>query len=355
MSIAQNLNDYDIALISHECTLTGAPVVLLNLAKTLQTLNFKPIIFSISTGPLEDLARNNGVPLLVENKEKIIELLNKSGINKIFVNTVVNFEFLLKLAQEKHIYWWLHETKLCYKDKGLHKLPEYPQDNWTILSGGDFAKKIFEEFRPKYPVQNLYYYVDEVSQNSLRTTLFNKKKLTFLCAGSIEKRKGQDILLAAINKIPFDLLNDAEFWFIGRILDRGIFNELVTFRKKGYPINFIDIVSSDELNTLIFSCDFLVCPSRLDPLPVVVSIGMSLGKKIIISRAVGTSSILENSKDNYIVQGDMKSYVEAIKSILIENNTKKLERGFYSSENKELFRHYFSKTHFLRKVKELLS
>ncbi len=347
-------NQKKVALVSHEASLTGAPIVLLGLAESLIDLGFSPTFFSRSEGPLEAELRKKNIKTFIADPLLISEEINKGCFKAVFINTIVNYDIVLRINESIKLFWWLHETPISYEhhSRGLKAIPKQQRENLRILSGGDYARATFLKFRPKYEIENFHYYVPETNRKCRRLPLINQFAVNFICAGTIEKRKGQDILVKAIRGIPKDLLIHAHFWFIGKPSDKAILSEINSLRIESYPVSYIDLVKQEVLNDFIYSSDFLVCPSRLDPLPMVVAIAMSQGTPVVLSESVGIKNIAEPVECNVIFGNSSKGLKDVLIN-LISNNCGRPSKVFFK-QNIEQFDRYFSKKTFDINLKKLL-
>lgn len=347
-------NQTRVAIVSHEASLTGAPIVLLGLADSLVELGYNPTFFCRSAGPLEAVLRKKNIKTVIGGPLSISKEINCGHFEAAFINTIVNYDIVLKLNKRIRLFWWIHETPLSYEhhSKGLKSIPNVQEQNLKILSGGEYARETFLRFRPNYQVDNLNYYIPEANNAFSKLPLLNNSKVNFICAGTIELRKGQDILVKAIRDVPSDLLRRAHFWFIGKPSDKSILREINCLRTKSYPVSYIDLVPQQVLDDFLYSCNYLISPSRLDPMPMVVAIAMAQGTPVVISDTVGIKQIVEPIKCNIIFKNTSEELKEVLIRLITQTNENKAKVFF--KQNIEQFKRHFSKETFQNKLRKFL-
>ena len=147
----------------------------------------------------------------------------------------------------------------------------------------------------------------------------SRAKIVFAIVGCVSERKGHDVFISAIKK-NWSAWNDrAEFWMIGSISERqkGEMRDLNEVRVFGS-------IDHEELLKLYSEIDVVVCPSRNDPMPVVLAEGMMNRKVCIASDMTGTAEKIEQYKNGLICRaGDVDSLSDQMEWVLC--NTEKLE------------------------------
>ena len=114
----------------------------------------------------------------------------------------------------------------------------------------------------------------------------------------------------------------AEFWVIG-----GNTLENVFFKNCDELIKIWGEISHDKLIELYSDIDVVLCPSRNDPLPVVMAEGMQYKKVCIASDMTGTAEIIKPYVNGLVCKsGDEKSLQECIQWTL-NNRAKFFEIG----------------------------
>ena len=149
--------------------------------------------------------------------------------------------------------------------------------------------------------------------------------------------------------LPDALRERSLFVFVGKTAgderNRKLANRVLHLAGK-YPDNVImsDELSVSQIYKIYDKIDYLVCSSREDCMPVVISEAMSLGKPVICSSNTGSAEIIRNFHAGYIYgYNSPKRLVSLIiKAICIKSDEyKKLSRGarraYRATFNRDIF------------------
>ncbi len=131
-------------------------------------------------------------------------------------------------------------------------------------------------------------------------------QFVILCAGKVEYRKGQDILLCAISKIikSHEIHKDIVVLFAG--------NADIRFKKKlvllANELGIIDCVIfvgyEENISNILQIADLYVQPSRWDPLPRALMEAMGMGIPSIGSNVDGISELIEHEKTGLLFKNE---------------------------------------------------
>ena len=69
-------------------------------------------------------------------------------------------------------------------------------------------------------------------------------------------------------------------------------------------IEFLGELTREEIKKAFQDIDVLVCPSREDPLPIVVTEAMMYGKTCIVSDSVGMADHIEDGENGFVFRKD---------------------------------------------------
>lgn len=341
-----------VLLISHEASLTGAPVALKNLAKVLKTKGFVPIFLTPSYGKLIEECVKEEVPSIVlpsllQNLETHSEFipLTRNLFDFIVVNTVVAYPCILQLLDtDTPVMWWIHESAESYTETVRNGLPRELSENIKVYGGGIYARTVLQEIRPQYEVGELIYPTPEApdTASEINLDLHKDGRVLFVCAGTIQKRKGQTKLVEAIDSLSQETLSHCLFLFIGKSHDESMLKkiELLT-QKLPHNVKRIDEVPHSELLHIYKEMDVLVCPSLDDPLPIVVTDALCRSKLVICSNMVGSASYLKKYNAGIVYNGrDHLALRQAIEKTInsdatidnLRSNGRKLFEDLFSFE-----------------------
>ena len=296
-------------LVSHELSLTGAPRALFNLAKSLKKCGVYPVVVSRIDGELRKEIEESGIECkVVMALVSPIQNLNSSRIP--FSDYVKEFDFLLlntlDLVPIIESFAELDVKKICWIHEGSGnstlyngRLVRYLSIFDQVCVVGDYANNILRQrIENKVQTSLFLYGIEDMSSLVLPDKTKGKTKIQLAIAGTIDNRKGHDILVNSIEFIPVDIRKRIEILVLGKIVDKGIAMKIRICR----DIDFImkGEVEHQKLLEIMASIDILVCPSRDDPMPIVCTEAMMLSKPLIVSTHTGTSSFIRNGENGFV-------------------------------------------------------
>lgn len=137
-------------------------------------------------------------------------------------------------------------------------------------------------------------------------------KMKFTTIGYVEWRKGQDILIDALEGISKEQLAGSEFLLVGQ--DSSVMACELRRRIAEKPwIRMIGTVSRKEIHQILESTDVLICPSREDPMPTVCAEAMMHHVPCLVSDAAGTAAYISDGVDGMVFKsGDIYGLQEKI-------------------------------------------
>lgn len=288
--------------MSHETTLTGAPIQLLHLVGWLHKEGWDVLVAAPESGPISDLLAVDGVPLvihpgLLEDTEKLRELAAQHDV--VVANTIISWAAVRAgHAEGKPVIWYLHETLVAVRL--IRQIPEMgPTLDLAALlvTPTKQTARIFEGLT-QTPIEVAPYGIPNVrAVQGDGATL----PASFITLASIEPRKGQDILVEAIKKLPAKMRGAAHFKIVGRYLDRP-FVEMVKASAAGLTkIEFTGERDHAQSLELLAASDSLICSSRDETMPITILEAMSLGKVVISADVGGISEWVRDEMNGLLV------------------------------------------------------
>lgn len=252
-------------------------------------------------------------------------------------------------VQSPYLSWapWLLRKKFV---STMHVTDIYPSLFYKKATGLIAISKETKEFATKihnYDEKNIYIVHHGVS-SSFAETLTREEistrreqlklptdKLIILLVGSIEKRKGHDILLKAVSKIPENLKEKIHIVFLGSDKNNDTKNtEWLDNCIHSYNLNSI-VTRFEYQNPLIFYkiSDIFVLPSWQEGFPLVVLEALLSECLCIRSDAEGAYEQIVDGKTGFIFpKGDDESLSKILFRIIEDNvlrsDVKKAGRRF---------------------------
>lgn len=337
-----------VLVFTHELSLTGAPLVLVQAVKVLLETGYNILVVSPEDGPLRTTYVKMGVPVMVDPQlqEDFGYASMIYDFDFVIVSTVVLWKCIELLGQmEIPVFWWIHDSRIGYENYLRYVLPETIGNNILLYCGGDYAQKVITNYRPKYPTQILLYGIEDCLKtisNTIDRTYWElpMDKFVFANIGQVMKRKGQDILVKAIRLLPQEILEKSIFVFVGSIIDKSIYKEIEDV-KKDFPQNvmYIPQMSYDLLKQFYFNIDSVVCSSIDDPLPAFIAEALMMSRICICSRNTAFNSLILPGINGYLFEsGNEKELCEVICSIIsgikqqeiVKTNARKLYENTFS-------------------------
>lgn len=290
-----------ILLVSHKLDLSGAPIALAALARVLKKQGWQVVMISAEDGALGSPLAAEGIPAIAFPKLLYTDLIRNSAdvFSAVWVNTIHGSPVVRSLEDTgKPVMWWIHEAAASYGRGTARATRRVTANNIKIFCVGSYALNVLKKRFPRYETEELLYCIrdpkDITGSESRETAAYRDGKKTFVCVGRIEPRKGQDILLEAISLLPGRIREDCRFILVGTAIDHEMKEQILQMQRAN-PGNIIyrGGLIPEELYREYRGSDFLVCPSRDDPMPIVAAEAMSLGKPVICSRNTGTAEIVD--------------------------------------------------------------
>ncbi|MGZ5022362.1 MAG: glycosyltransferase, partial [Chthoniobacterales bacterium] len=321
-----------VLFVSHESTLTGAPLQLLYLVRWLQRDGWDLAVATPETGPIVDSLIADGVsvvihPRLLEEDErgKLRELCAEYDV--VVANTIIAWPAVRAArAAGKRVIWYLHETLVAVRlmREIAEMMPTLDLATLLVTPTRQTAR-IFQDLTPT-TIEVVPY---GIPAPSIAARNNKNGRKAFITMASLEPRKGQDILVQAIKLLPKDLQASATFRIVGRPLE-PIFCEKL--RADAAGINAIEFTG--ELNhvrslELLAASDALVCSSRDETMPLAILEAMSLGKVVISTDVGGIAEWVRDEMNGLLVERDNPAALARALERCLENEglTKRLRTG----------------------------
>lgn len=334
-------------MLTHNCEYTGAPLVLLNATKVIKKAGYDVKVISMADGPLKYDFLMQGIEVTIWNNEVLDVSVFVHEIQRcslIFVNTLLFYQYIPEIAGfNKPVIWWLHEEDDWYKNLGIveHQAKEY--NNVKVYGVGHRVMKSYNKFFGLGNIKPLLYGISELDNTVAEKTTSD---MIFAFIGTVIPRKGDDILVEAIKRLNTAGITGVQYWFIGMIDDykKSIYEKIDNVRICG-------CVDHDRMLSMYSDIDVVVCPSRNDPMPVVVTEGMMQKKVCIVSENCGQAAYIERYKSGLVCEPEnVESLFDSMKWCI--DNKDKLDAMRHQAYS--LYKDNFSSESFERNIKELL-
>ncbi len=321
-----------IFLLSHEMTYTGAPIALLNMAKVLRDMGCAVVYAGMIGGALVHELTESGLEY-IDDWGFVCPRQQKEALRKFGMAVICTYG--LKMCVREYsdlqipILWWLHEAENHYKNgAGLSGLGK----NVHVYCGGERARRIFESYHKGLAAQVLQYCVPREEEAASLGLGHPSEKIRIALVGMICKRKAQGVLLRAVSALPAEYQEQIEVLIVGSVLkmEQSYWDEQQLLLRRLKNIKVMGEMPQKELARIYQGMDVLVCPSKDDPMPIVVTQAMMYGKACIISENVGQAEFIRQGENGFVFQDEIQ-LTELLKW-LVDNREKLSDMGGHARE-----------------------
>lgn len=288
----------NVLVVSHELTRNGVAVVLMHVVILLKKMGYHVVFASLIGGGLEYELKKYGIDFI----SNISMFYQSSQFKKV----VAKMEFVLlgtiglsDVGRSLQpigvpIMWWMHESN----DKNFMDFPLPDGKNIHYFAGGQRVVDYFNKYYPARKIEKLLYFLPPETECGKQKS----RDLVVAVIGAINFRKAQDIFVKAIEMIPENRKKNVRFDLIGTVVEPCI--DLDCVLQKEPRIFYLGEMKQEELKQYFCSIDLLVCPSRDDPMPVVVTQAMQHGVPCVVSDQVGQKEYIKNGENGYIFHSE---------------------------------------------------
>lgn len=326
--LPQSEKSRDILFITHELSRTGAPAVLLDLVEIVLKNGDFPVVVSMQDGPLKQSFLDLGVTVIIDEsiqqRHWIFERFARN-FDLVVVNTIASYDAIYTLSNSlPPVLWWIHEGSFAFSMMKA-QMPKKVGNNVHIYSICDYTTTALANAGfGSYRVNSLPWGIRDFSQDSARVP---NEKFMFVISGSLEERKGQDIVIEAISKQDPQSLSNAKFIFVGKTLDENIHAIISQAAISNPSIEYINSLSRSEALHLYAEADCMIVASRDDPMPLVSVESFILSKPIICSDHTGTATYLNDNENGMIFASGNSDELAAKITFAIQNRDRMQAMG----------------------------
>ncbi len=340
-----------ILLMSQDLTLGGPAIALFHTAIVLRNKGYDVVFASMIDGPLREKLTESGIPVIVDVRLQIAVMREIDWINTfslIVCNTLNFYLFLSERNMEIPIIWWLHDARFFYDGVDREIMKKICLRNLKAVSVGPVPTQAIKEFIPTIECDELLYGVTDLKKE---VKIQKIDKITrFITIGFLEERKGQDILLRAIHKLPDTIKNSSEFFLVGH--NKTLLGEKICREsEENDKIIITGSVDREKIHELLRLADVFICPSRQDPMPTVVAEAMMHAVPCIVSDVVGTTAYIHDEEDGLVFSCENECEL-AEKIQWCVNNKDKLQ--CMGEKARKLYEKYFSMSAFEKRLLEII-
>lgn len=314
-------------LVSHDFSMTGAPLALLEMAKQIEASGTKTVIVSSTDGPVRREAESSGLSAVVVPQlydEGVISDLAGSFGFAVF-NTLETSSLINEInGSDIPAIWWIHEAEAAFINY-CDRMPDVLESNITVRTVGPRVRQTLHKYRPWLETKDLLYAIEDMASGcgeTWRDRASGRSDVTFALVGSLERRKGQDVLLEAVRKLSQEDRGRCRFIIVGEELEEGIAAKVrAAADEEDSRINYIRRLSRGRMLELYNNIDCLICASRDDPMPMTVTEACMMGRVVICSDNTGSAPLLERYDAGIVYHDDdPEELAECIKRVMTDHS-----------------------------------
>ena len=329
-----------ILFITPELTYTGTPRSLLRMCKVAKELNYLPVVWSSKPGPfIVEYEKNNiDVRIVPEGdlrRKNTVEEIKK--FDMAVCNTIVTDKYAQICSQYIPVVWYIREATnipdfIKNRKERLYTL-RHSRDIYCV---SDYAAKAIAQFT-KQKVSVVHNCVEDEVEMASAYKSGTGDKIKFVQFGTMEYRKGYDVLTAAYLAMPKDYQEKSELYYAGGFINSGTPYCSYLFEKieSNENIHYLGIVRGEENKIqTISNMDVVVVASRDESCSLVALEGAMLSKPLIVTENVGANYIVDKDNGLIVKTGDVESLKEALMN-MIDNRKELFNMGLHSREQYE--------------------
>ena len=342
-----------VLFVSHETTLSGAPIQLVHLVRWLKKAGWEVAVAAPDTGPISEMLAEDGITTVIEptlltdlEHTKLREFCRDYDV--IVANTIASWPAVRAAHLEKRpVLWYLHETQVAVRlVRAISEIrPAMKMANVLVTPTRQTAR-VYEGLTLA-PIEVVPYGIPKppVAPGP------KNDSICFVTLGSFEPRKGQDVLLEAIHQLDPETRRRSSFKMAGRVLDTEFFEKLKSRAEGLENTQLIDALDHSEATALLNQADAVVLPSRDETMPIVILEAMGLGKGVISTDVGGIREWVQNEMNGLLVARENPDELARAITRFVENPTVARE---ISAAGLRTFERHFTLDRFASRFAELL-
>jgi O-antigen biosynthesis protein len=290
-----------LLIVSHEMTLSGAPIQLAHLVTWLARRGCQPTVVAPEPGPLTDMLA--GIEILYDSQLLIDPAYGAlrrliPQFDCVLANTIATWQAVQACQFERRpVVWYIHETQVgVHLMQIIHMIEPSLGVADAIVTPTETTARVYTPFREK-PIDVIPYGIPPVAANGNA----NAAKLCFAVVATYEARKGQDLLVDAVEKLAVEARARTVFQLVGRALEENFTEQL---RERSAVLGNVELLGSlghEEALQVMREADVVVCPSRDETMPIVLLEAMSMGKPTISFDVGGIHEWIEDGVNGMLV------------------------------------------------------
>jgi O-antigen biosynthesis protein len=249
-----------------------------------------PVVVAPMDGPIRAELEAAGIAVIVDASVKQGHFLFERfarNFDVVVVNTMALTSVVrqLRAVDGLDVVWWVHEAQAIVHEDAIKQSIGWGQVR--LVCNSEYSRGYF----PGGAAEVLHYGIPDRREAARVST--RPERMTFVLAGTLEPRKGQDIFVEAVAALPKHVRENCEFLITGKLWkEHHSFWETVQAAMAALPeVQYLGLLNHRDMLDVIAGSDVLVCCSRDEPFSLVVLEAAMLGKSSILSTNVGAGDV----------------------------------------------------------------
>ena len=308
----------DLLFVTHDLSWSGAPLILLHVAKWCRQHGFFVVLLSPENGPVREQFTEAGIPVIVDplantGHPSFAQLARE--FDCVIASTIFGAP-IISAAQAAGIphLWWIHEGQVAehYLKEDRAKRTALKLAN-MIIAPDTASAQIYQPFTDR-EVRILNYGIPDPRPSvEPAPRRAEGAPVRFLLLGTIEHRKGQRVFLKALRALPDEVRERAEFQIIGRPHDSAIASEIKEAAQKYGQLSYRESLTHEEALAAIQNSDVMISASWDETGPLILMEALALGKPIVSTTVGAVAEHLANEGGGvFFAPGDSAALAAAI-------------------------------------------
>jgi len=333
---------YRVVFVTHELSLTGAPLMLLSAAKAVLADGGQVRVLSYMDGCLRQTFEDLGISVFYHpGFRDDVRLLNEFGgdCDYAVANTVVAYP-AVNFLKGPNLLWWIHEAEIIEKDyvARFRKKKIRPDLEETLRRAGkpvvvsDYAREIVAKYNSQAEV--LWPAREDVAAARGFEPKFPGEKIRIGMLGAVCEIKGQDIVCEAIKNLAPEYRHQLELHIAGR-QDNDFARKLKAENAGIEEIVWEAPKQDNELWDFYRDNDIILVASRDESFSLVALEACMTFRPLIVSSHVGAKFLVASGKNGVVFEsGNAVSLCRAMMQ-MINLRDRLAEMGHFSREQYE--------------------
>lgn len=286
-------------LVSQDMSASGAPALLLEIARTLVNAGWDVAVWSLAPGSMVERFTAAGIPVVVDHVPGLRRVAPSLAgvVDVVICNTIATQSAVKALSPHLPVLWYLHEVSaleaLVDRRAFAHMLA-MPRFIWA---GSELSARVVRRHRSDIRV--VPYGLAPIASEPL-DPVRPGEPARLAVFGSYEARKGQDLLVGAFARLSMQERALLTISLYGRVLDAEFHARLQDMAAPHPQIELGGELTLADYHARLVAADAVVVPSRDDTLPLVSLDALGAGRILMCTATTGTAAYLTDGQDGFV-------------------------------------------------------